>query len=171
MNDRSTDPSPTGPDGSDPATPVLVPAGLGQRAIARCLDMVVLLLLVVGAFAGFSERDASDQVTFDPPWWWVLLVLVGVVSYEVVPVVVRGQTPGKILTRTRVARASDGGNPTWLQSVLRWIIPVLVLLVLAPVLETLVFPLLAIVYGTALLDRGGRSVLDKLAGTRVVQAR
>ncbi len=171
MNDRSTDPVPTDPSADGPGARVLVPAGLGQRAIARCVDMVVLLLLVVGAFAGFNERDANDQVTFDPPWWWVLLVIVGMVSYEVVPVVVRGQTPGKILTRTRVVRAADGAPPTWMQSVLRWSIPVLVLLLLAPFLETLVFPLLAVLYGTALLDRGGRSVLDKLAGTRVVQSR
>jgi uncharacterized RDD family membrane protein YckC len=151
--------------------PVLVPAGFGQRAIARCVDIVVLMFLVTGAFAGFTERDAADDIVFDVPWWWIGLVLIGVLSFEVVPVAVRGQTPGKIVTRIRVVRVADGANPTWTQAVLRWIIPVLVLIVLAPFLSTLVFPLLAIVYGTALLDRGGRSVLDKLAGTRVVQAR
>lgn len=157
---------------AEPAPPTAPPAaGLGQRAIARCIDMVVLLLLITGAFAGFTERDANDDITFDVPPWWIALVLIGVLSYEIVPVVVRGQTPGKILTRIRVARASDGANPTWTQSARRWIIPVLILLVLSPFLGTLVFPVLAVVYGTALLDRGGRSVLDKVAGTRVVQAR
>ena len=38
---------------------------------------------------------------------------------------------GKILTRTRVVRVADGATPTWVQSVLRWSIPVLVLLLLA----------------------------------------
>jgi uncharacterized RDD family membrane protein YckC len=166
---RSIDPDPAG--SPEPTGPAPVPAGLGQRAIARCIDMVVLLLLITGAFAGFAERDANDQVTFDVPPWWIALVLVGVLSYEIVPVVVRGQTPGKILTRIRVAQVSGGGNPTWTQSARRWIVPVLILLALSPLLETLVFPLLAIVYGTALLDRGGRSLLDKLAGTRVVQTR
>ncbi len=154
-----------------PSAGALTAASLAQRAIARCVDMVVLMLLVTGAFAGFTERDANDDITFDVPWWWVVLVLVGVLSYEIVPVHVRGQTPGKILTRIRVARLADGRNPTWLESTARWIVPVVVLLGFAPVLGTLVFPILAIVYGTAMLDRGGRGVLDKLARTRVVQAR
>lgn len=159
------------PSSGAPATDAPRAASLGQRAIARCVDLVVLMLLVTGAFAGFTERDANDDITFDVPWWWVVLVLIGVLSYEIVPVHVRGQTPGKILTRTRVARVADGRNPTWLESAARWVVPVVVLLGLAPVIGTLVFPILAVIYGTALLDRGGRNVLDKLARTRVVQAR
>ncbi len=164
---RPPDPTPDDPmpDGA------LHAAGFGQRAIARCIDMVVLMLLVTGAFAGFTERDANDEVTFDVPWWWILLVLVGVLTFELVPVRLRGQTPGKILTRIRVVDARTGRDPSWRQSFIRWLIPMVVLLTLAPVVGTVVFPLLAVIYGTALLDRGGRSSLDKLAGTRVVQAR
>lgn len=154
----------------EPSVALPPAAGLGQRAIARCVDTVVLMLLITGAFAGFTERDADDNVTFDVPWWWIVLVLVGVLTYELVPVRLRGQTPGKILTRIRVIDASTGGAPSWRQAFIRWIIPMVVLLTLAPVAGMIVFPLLAVLYGTALLDRGGRSSLDKLAGTRVVQA-
>ena len=118
----------------------MIPATLGQRAIARCLDFVVLLLLLAGSFAGFTDKGADGTTTFDVPWWWVVLVLVAMLAFEVVPVHVRGQTPGKILG-------------------------------MSPILSLAVLPVLAVIYGTALLDRGGRSVLDKLAGTRVVQAR
>ena len=148
----------------------MTPASLGQRAIARCLDFVVLLLLLAGSFAGFAEEDADGTTSFDVPWWWVMLVLVALLAFEVVPVHVRGQTPGKILTKIRVVSASTGENPSWRQALARWIVPVAILLGLSPILSLAVLPVLAVVYGTALLDRGGRSVLDKLAGTRVVQA-
>ncbi len=148
----------------------MIPATLGQRAIARCLDFVVLLLLLAGSFAGFTNKDADGTTSFDVPWWWVVLVLVAVLSFEVVPVHVRGQTPGKILTKIRVVSAATGKSPSWGQALARWIVPVAILLGLSPILSLAVLPVLAVVYGTALLDRGGRSVLDKLSGTRVVQA-
>lgn len=149
----------------------MIPATLGQRAIARCLDFVVLLLLLAGSFTGFTDKDADGTTTFDVPWWWVVLVLVALLAFEVVPVHVRGQTPGKILTKIRVVSVTTGDNPTWRQALARWVIPVGILLGLSPILSLAVLPVLAVVYGTALLDRGGRSVLDKLAGTRVIQAR
>ena len=146
------------------------PATLVQRAIARCVDMVVLLLLIVGALARFVVEDADGR-TPDVVWWWVALVVVGVVAYEIVPVHLRGQTPGKILTHIRVVNADTGENPSWRRAFVRWIVPVVIMLGLLPVLKAVVFPLLAVLYGTALLDRGNRSLLDKLANTRVVQAK
>lgn len=132
--------------------------------------MVVLLLLIVGALARFVVED-SDGRTPDVVWWWVALVVVGVVAYEIVPVHLRGQTPGKILTHIRVVNADTGENPSWRRAFVRWIVPVVIMLGLLPVLKAVVFPLLAVLYGTALLDRGNRSLLDKLANTRVVQAK
>jgi len=146
------------------------PATFGQRAIARCVDMVVLFLLSAGAIAGFVEEQADGTTTFDAPWWWVVLVFVGVLAYETVPVRVRGQTPGKIITHIRIVTVDTGDNPSWRQAFARWVVPAMLLL-LSAVLGPIVLPVLAVVYGTALLDREGRSVLDKLAGTRVVQAR
>jgi uncharacterized RDD family membrane protein YckC len=150
--------------------PSVQAATFGQRAIARLIDLVVLLLLLAGAFAGFASKDGDGTTSFDVQWWYVALVFIGIVTYEVVPVHVRGQTPGKILTRIRIVSLETGATPTWVQSITRWIIPVAILLGLTPFVSFVVFPLLAVVYGTALLDRGGRNVLDKLAGTRVVQA-
>lgn len=139
-------------------------ASFTQRAIARCVDFALLFLLLAGAFAGFTGNNANN-----PPWWWAALVLVAVVSFEVVPVHLRGQTPGKILTRIRVVRVVDDSPPTWRQSFIRWLAPLALFLALSPFVRYVAIPVLAVVYGTALLDRGGRSVLDKLAGTRVVQ--
>jgi uncharacterized RDD family membrane protein YckC len=144
------------------------PATLGQRAIARLIDLVVLLLLLAGALAGSTTESSDGTTSFDAKWWYVALVFVGIVTYEVVPVHLRGQTPGKILTRIRIVSVDTGANPTWVQAITRWIIPVVILVGLTPFVNYIVFPLLAVVYGTALLDRGGRNVLDKLAGTRVV---
>ena len=138
-------------------------ASFTQRAIARCVDFALLFLLLAGAFAGFTGSNANN-----PPWWWAALVLVAVVSFEVVPVHLRGQTPGKILTRIRVVNADDS-LPTWRQAFIRWGVPLALFLALSPFVRYVAIPVLAVVYGTALLDRGGRSVLDKLAGTRVVQ--
>lgn len=148
------------------------PASLGQRAIARCVDTVVLLLLTVGSLAGFAGKDAAGTTTFDaPPWWWLVLVFVGVISFEVVPVHVRGQTPGKILTRIRVVSIDTGANPSWRQAFVRWILPAAILLGLSPFVGLVVLPILAVFYGTALLDHGGRNLPDKLARTRVMQSR
>ena len=148
----------------------MTPASLGQRAIARCIDIVVLFLLSAGALAGFVEEDASGERTVSPPAWWLVVLVLAVLAYEIVPVHARGQTPGKILTRIRVVRHDDpDATPSWQASWVRWIVPALLLL-LAAAIGPLVLPLLAIVYGSAMLDRDGRSWLDKLAGTRVVQA-
>jgi uncharacterized RDD family membrane protein YckC len=150
---------------------VLPAASLRQRAIARCVDIGLLLMLISGALAGSTETDADGNTTFSAPWWWIALVLIGALSYDTVPVHVRGQTPGKILTRIRVVSIDTGANPSWRASFSRWVLPVAILLGLPPLVGYVVLPILALLYATAVIDPNGRSVLDKLAGTRVVQAR
>ena len=148
----------------------MTPATFRQRAIARCVDIGVLFLLTVGALAGFVEEQPNGESTVSPPEWWVVLLIVAALAYEIVPVHTRGQTPGKMFMRIRVVPVGDeSALPGWGASWLRWIIPALMLVVSAAI-GPIVLPLLAVVYGSALLDRGGRSWLDKLAGTRVVQA-
>ena len=151
----------------------MTPATFRQRAIARCIDTVVLFLLTAGALAGFVEENDAGENVVQPPVWWILVLVVAVLTYEVVPVHARGQTPGKILTRIRVVRVDDPTTtPSWASAWFRWIGPA-VLLAGSSVLGSagpVVLPVLAVLYGSALLDRGGRSWIDKLAGTRVVQA-
>lgn len=147
----------------------MAPASFGQRAIARCIDLAILFFLCIGALSRYAGDDDAGRPKDVPVAWWILLA-VAVLAYEVVPVRTRGQTPGKILTRIRVVPVdAPESSPTWRSSVLRWL-PSELLLASAAAIGALVLPLLAIVYGSAMLDRDGRSWLDKLAGTRVVQA-
>jgi uncharacterized RDD family membrane protein YckC len=100
---------------------------------------------------------------------FVLAVLLAVVAYEVVPVFLRGQTLGKVATRTCIVDATSGATPSVKAALLRWV-PVVVVLAIGTAISTgLTLVAIAVLYLSALADTGGRTVLDKLAGTRVVR--
>jgi uncharacterized RDD family membrane protein YckC len=150
----------------------MVPAGFTQRALGRAIDLAILTLLIVLALTPFNEGDSLDA----PPLFLVA-VLVAVLAYEIVPVYLRGQTPGKLIARTRIVRADALDAPeavtgltlTWWQAFVRWA-PVCVVWALGGVYPPLAVVAMAALYLSALADVGGRSVLDKLAGTRVVRS-
>jgi uncharacterized RDD family membrane protein YckC len=142
----------------------MVPAGFTQRALGRAIDLAILTLLIVLALTPFNEDDSLDA----PPLFLVA-VLAAVLAYEIVPVYLRGQTPGKLIARTRIVRVDGGGSLTWWQAFVRWA-PVCVVWALGGVYPPLAVVAMAALYLSALADVGGRSVLDKLAGTRVVRS-
>jgi uncharacterized RDD family membrane protein YckC len=145
------------------------PASLTQRAIGRALDMFVVFALSLLALGPFYEEGADGDSHNTAPVVFVLAVLLAVVAYEVVPVFLRGQTLGKVATRTCIVDATSGATPSVKAALLRWV-PVVVVLAIGTAISTgLTLVAIAVLYLSALADTGGRTVLDKLAGTRVVR--
>jgi uncharacterized RDD family membrane protein YckC len=143
----------------------VVAASFTQRAIGRAVDFAILTLLI-----GFALMPFTDSDELDVPPLFLSAVIFGVLAYEIVPVHLRGQTIGKVVTRTRVVNVN--GGPVSLQSsVARWGIVCAVWIGLSIVgLAPLAIVVMAALYLSALADPSGRSVLDKIANTRVVRA-
>jgi len=78
-----------------------------RRLIARLVDGVILFI-VFSIFLGAVNEFVG---------------LVVVAAYEIVFVALRGQTPGKMLLRIKVVRASNGYLPGWAPAAIRWAIP------------------------------------------------
>jgi len=78
-----------------------------RRLIARLADGVILFI-VFSIFLGAVNEFVG---------------LVVVAAYEIVFVALRGQTPGKMLLRIKVVRASNGYLPGWAPAAVRWVIP------------------------------------------------
>jgi uncharacterized RDD family membrane protein YckC len=146
------------------------PASFTQRAIGRAIDMFVVFTLSLLALRPFYEEGNDGDAENTAPVLFVIAVLLAVVAYEVVPVCLRGQTLGKIAMRTRVVDATDDRPPGWRASLLRWVPVVVVLAVGAAISTPLTLVAIAALYLSALADPGGRTLLDKLARTRVVRA-
>ena len=144
-------------------------ASFAQRAIGRAIDLGILVILVVGALDSFVEKDSKGRNQIDAPWWFLVLLGVAMVAYEVVPVHLRGQTPGKVLARTRIVDASDGKLPSWRSSFVRWIIVFALFASANAVNPAVSIVLVGALFSTAFADPNGRSLLDKAAGTRVVR--
>jgi uncharacterized RDD family membrane protein YckC len=147
----------------------MTPASFAQRALGRALDMFIVFALSALALAPFIDKSSDGSLHNGAPLVFVLVVAVALVAYEVIPVHLRGQTPGKVVSHTRIVR-EDGGLPTVKQALIRWGI-VVAILVLGSPLGVIALVAIAALYLSALADPGGRSVLDKLAGTRVVRTR
>jgi uncharacterized RDD family membrane protein YckC len=146
------------------------PASFTQRAIGRAIDMFVVFTLSLLALRPFYEETTDGDAKNTAPIVFVIAVLVAVVAYEVVPVRLRGQTVGKIATRTRIVGVTDDQPPGWRASLLRWVPVVAVLAIGSAISTPLTLVVIAALYLSALADPGGRNFLDKLAGTRVVRA-
>ena len=91
-------------------------------------------------------------------------VFVSVVIYELPLIALRGETIGKILTKTRVVSIGNGRVPGWKRASIRWIVLYLPLLAV-PIVGILIFLLTA---ASPLFDPQRRGWHDKAAGTIVV---
>ena len=90
--------------------------------------------------------------------------LASVIIYELPMTALRGETIGKILTKTRVVSNNNGRTPGWKKASIRWIALYLPLLTI-PIIGILVFLLTA---ASPLFDPQRRGWHDKAAGTIVV---
>ena len=92
------------------------------------------------------------------------IVFVSVVIYELPLTALRGETIGKILTKTQVVCIDNGQVPGWKKASIRWMVLYLPLLAL-PIIGILVFLLTA---ASPLFNSQRRGWHDKAAGTIVV---
>jgi uncharacterized RDD family membrane protein YckC len=150
------------------STPPL-PAGLAWRAGCRVVDIVVALWLI----AVVSVEIESRLLGFDPAEGGgsrlALVTVLAVALLEVVPVAVWGRSLGKAAFGLRVVTVSAGGDVGQPPGVARALARTTVLY--AP----LAAPLWGVVVLTAVLvpvvlDRFGRGLHDRLAGTMVVSS-
>lgn len=89
-------------------------ASPGTRFTARIADM--LILAIVAAILRRVSEFGLDSVAFAAG-------IVIAAAYETAFIAIKGQTPGKMATRMRIVRASDGAIPGWGASAARWALP------------------------------------------------
>lgn len=81
----------------------------GQRILARAIDTIVIIPIVV--LVGVLAEGALRSI----------LGVVAVSVYEIAMVTTRGQTVGKIVMGTRIADLESGLNPPMANAALRWL--------------------------------------------------
>ena len=89
-------------------------ASPGTRLTARIADL--LILAIVTAILQRVAESGLDSVA-------TAVGFVAAAAYETAFTAIKGQTPGKMATRIRVVRASNGAVPDWGASAARWALP------------------------------------------------
>lgn len=155
------------PDDSVPGIGSL--AGVGQRVVARLIDAVImipiLLIFVGGAIAKGIDGDGSPNTAALFVGGLVATAIGGI--YEVLMVKTYGATIGKKVMKIRVARLSDGAIPDMTTSVKRWLPGVVGVVpkVGGPLSSLILIASLVLVF----TDAKRQSVNDKFANTVVIR--
>ena len=163
--DEPLDDSPVAPETA--AMLGIVPAGLGYRSLAFTIDVAIWLVLATPLIAGMimlALGDTSLLVLLLIAGGWFLsglFVLIQLILHGR-----RGVTTGKAALRLRSISATDLGRPGFWRVVLRALVlaaSTLVLVVIGP----------AVLFASSLADpqRRGRSILDRIGGCWVIDAR
>jgi uncharacterized RDD family membrane protein YckC len=141
-------------------------ATIGQRIGGRLLDTLILgLPLSVLTFAVSDVSD--DRRTLDTPLWAPILATLIAALYEVVLIRMWGQTIGKRVVGIKVVRVTDGNLPDWTASFVRYLLPVIPILLPVPVVNVALSLVVYLVAVTHPLRRGWH---DRAAGTLVIKA-
>ncbi len=138
-------------------------ASIGQRVGARVIDW--LLIFAITASIGLVAVSGDPQQ--DIPVWATLSSLGFVFLYETLGVGLRGQTLGKAVLGIELVSLASGERPSLLAAGVR-ALPVVVLMTL---LQQFAYPALVFLYFTAGFMKHNRGVLDRIAGTVVIQGR
>lgn len=158
------------PQDADPASAArlgLVPAGTGYRSLAFAIDLAIWLLLAAPAVMGAIMIALGDRSLVPP-----ILVIAGAALsglFALVQLIThgrRGVTAGKAAMRLRSVSAADFGRPGFWRVVLRALVlgaSTIVLIVVGP----------ALLFASGLWDpqRRGRSILDRIGGCWLIDAR
>jgi uncharacterized RDD family membrane protein YckC len=140
-------------------------ASIGQRIGARLLDgLIIGLPLTVLVFA--ASDVSEDRKTISTPLWVQLVAAVVSALYEIVLIRTWGQTVGKRVLGIKVVRITDGALPDWTASIVRYVLPVVPVLI--PVSG--VFLLSIVIYLVAIVHPLRQGWHDRAAGTIVVKA-
>jgi uncharacterized RDD family membrane protein YckC len=140
-------------------------ASIGQRIGARLLDgLIIGLPLTVLVFA--ASDISEDRETISTPLWVQLVAAAVSALYEIVLIRTWGQTVGKRVLAIKVVRVTDGALPDWTASVVRYLLPVVPVLIPLPG----VFLLSVVIYLVAIVHPLRQGWHDRAAGTIVVKA-
>ncbi|HEY4194582.1 MAG TPA: RDD family protein, partial [Mucilaginibacter sp.] len=134
-------------------------AGLGERILARLIDLGILaLLFFIGMFAGSVAGAYADSRTF----LIISLVAYGVifVFYDLVfEIFMNGQSIGKRIMKIKVI-SLDGSQPRVSQYLLRWLFRIVDFALMEPGLVALV---------AAAISEKPQRVGDIVAGTMLIR--
>jgi uncharacterized RDD family membrane protein YckC len=140
-------------------------ASIGSRIGARLLDgLIVGLPLTILVFA--ASDVSEDRRTVSTPLWVQVVAAAVSAAYEIVLIRTWGQTVGKRVLRIKVVRVTDGALPDWTASVVRYVLPVVPVLIPLPG----VFLLSLVIYLAAVVHPLRRGWHDRAAGTLVLKA-
>ena len=140
-------------------------ASIGQRIGARLLDgLIIGVPLTVLVFA--ASDVSEDRKTISTPLWVQLVAAAISALYEIVLIRTRGQTVGKRVVGIKVVRSTDGALPDWTASVVRYVLPVVPVVIPVPGL----FLLSLVIYLVAIAHPLRQGWHDRAAGTIVVRA-
>jgi uncharacterized RDD family membrane protein YckC len=149
--------------GPDPATIPL--ATIGQRAVGKVIDSVLLaLVLLPFAFRSFQKVIENPQDNVIPFWITATAAAMSLV-YDWAFVAWRGQTLGGMVMKVRVVTV-DAAPVSFSSAGIRALVPTAVQLVPGGFGGLL----LLVVYGWAVFDSNRQGLHDKAAGTVVVPA-
>ncbi|GAB2707728.1 RDD family protein [Arthrobacter bambusae] len=155
-----------------PGLGVVKLASIGQRALARVLDIVLVVIAVVAyIFIMLAAATAGSGATYSvsgmSPVGALVFIAVIAYMYEILMVSFWGRTVGKMLVGARIIRAADGMKPNFGNAFLRWLAPGLGALI--PFLGQLGATLVLL---SPTFDSSGRRQgwHDRMAGTLVVAA-
>lgn len=150
-----------------PATGPFSLASIGQRALGRVVDVVVVAVPFAVAMLPYLEVTGEEVRLEGVPWWFPFAQVALAIAYDTVCVALWGRTLGKVVTGTRVVRFVDGERPPWSRALQRTLLPNAagaVPIPLAPAFE-------AGVYLSSISDPLRRGWHDRSAGTLVVRTR
>ncbi len=135
-----------------------------RRLVGFVIDWMILVMTsLILVWVLQIDLGAGDALRL-PTSVRIVQGLVGA-AYYIGFTVSRGQTPGKMLTGTRVVMERTGQIPNLGPSALRWVVPGL--FVFLPGVSVVA----AVIYGWLLFDSRRRGLHDKAAKTVVVHAR
>ncbi|QEV19544.1 RDD family protein [Streptomyces alboniger] len=108
-----------------------------RRVTAACLDALLALLcgLAAGAAAGVKVVDGVVEIRPQSPTVWTAALGaafgLSFLNHVLLTLTTRASL-GKLLTGVRVVRSSDGGRPTFLRLVGRWLFGLYWMVVFVP---------------------------------------
>jgi uncharacterized RDD family membrane protein YckC len=149
-------------------------ATLGDRLVAAILDGVIAMLLMIPMFIGIAMSTPTNaEVSNQPPELspvsmgligLSVLMLIGMIIYNLVLLATRGQTLGKKLKGIRIVTYPDGANPGGVKTILlRGFVNGFIGAV------PLIGPIYTIVDICFIFREDRRCIHDLIAGTQVVQ--
>lgn len=163
------DDRPEGPDGScghEPEGDEL--ASIGQRALARIVDWIIVSTVLLSLVAVGLRRDGDDV---EVPLWVRVTWLVSWMAYESVMLSRYGYTFGKLAARIKVVDVRSGARPAPIQAAVRTGAAVGVatgVVIVGGTSVGLVVPI-ALFFSAVFDRRTLRGVPDRVGGTVVVR--